>query len=211
MSITLETYLAYVGTVLIFFAHPPGPGQLLFMAHSLKAGVGKAVPVIAGNHSANVIQMLLAGFGLAGAIAASAEVFVVVKWLGVVYLLWLGVRTVLRAGGGPSAGRDERGSSLFRQGFVTAAANPYAVLFFAALFPQFLDPGAALLPQIAVFGATYLAIDAVILVAMGASAARISRKIGGRAMTVIDRVSGALMIGAAVLLATRDLSPGQTR
>ncbi len=96
MIISVEIYFAYVATVLVFFAHPPGPGQLLYMAYSMKLGVRNALPVIVGNHIANIIQMLLAGFGLVGVVAASANLFVIVKWLGVGYLLWLGLSMMRR-------------------------------------------------------------------------------------------------------------------
>ena len=205
MIIPVETYLAYVATVLIFFAHPPGPGQLLFMARSMKLGVRNALPVIAGNHGANIIQMLLAGFGLVGAVAASADLFDIVKWLGVGYLLWLGFAMMRRGGASRRSGQADRGSSLNRQGFVTAAANPYAVMFFAALFPLFLNPDAPLGPQTLVLGVTYLAIDGLILLAMGASASKILSLLGDHAMSLINRVSGALMIVAAALLALRGI------
>ena len=211
MIMSIEVYLAYVATVLVFFAHPPGPGQLLFMAHSTKLGVRGALPVIVGNHTANIIQMFLAGFGLVGAVAASAELFVLVKWLGVAYLVWLGMKTIRRGGSGTRSGQANQNSSLIRQGFVTAAANPFAVMFFAALFPQFLNPEAPLVPQIAVLGATYLAIDGVILLVMGASASRIFSLLGDRATLLMNRVSGALMIGAALLLALRGVEPTTDR
>ncbi len=207
MIVPLENYLAYVATVLIFFAHPPGPGQLLFMAHSIRLGVRKALPVVAGNHTANIIQMCLAGFGLAGAIATSADLFVVVKWLGVGYLLWLGVSIMCTGGARRSSVSAEKSSSLVKQGFTTAAANPYAVMFFAALFPQFLNPEAPLSPQIIILGATYLAIDGTILLAMGASASKVMLQFGDRAMALINRFAGVLMIGAALVLATRDVVP----
>ncbi len=71
---SLETYLAYLATVLVFFARPPGPSQLLFMAHSMQRGVKRSVPVMAGDLSANTIQILIAGFGLA-AIATSSALY----------------------------------------------------------------------------------------------------------------------------------------
>ncbi len=94
---------------------------------------------------------------------------------------------------------------------MTAAANPYAVAFFAALFPQFLKPDAPLVPQIVVLGATYLVIDGIILLTMGASATKILSYLGAHAGMLITRVSGALMILAAALLAMRDIEPGTNR
>ncbi len=205
MIISMHTYLAYVATVLIFFAHPPGPGQILFMAHSTKLGLRGALPVVIGNHSANIIQMLLAGFGLAGVIATSADLFVIVKWIGVIYLLWLGLSMIL--GASNSRSKISRNRSLVRQGFVTAAANPFAVMFFAALFPQFLNPEAPLGPQILVLGATYLVIDGIILFAMGASASKIFAFFGGINSALLNRVSGALMVLAAMVLAIRSSEP----
>lgn len=211
MIVSLETYFAYIAVVLIFFAHPPGPGQLLFMAHAMKAGVRNSLPVIIGNHMANVIQMFLAGFGLIGIVAASADFFVIVKWLGVMYLLWLGVVMLRGKESDQLSSQKNNSTSLIRQGFVTAVANPYAVMFFAALFPQFLNPEAALGPQIAVLGATYLVIDGLILLAMGASSSKILSLIGDHAIIRLNRVSGVLMIVAALLLAMRDVDTKTTQ
>ena len=204
-----ETYLLYLATVLVFFAHPPGPSQLLFVVGSLRHGARRALPIMAGDLSANALQILAAGFGLVGLITLSAEAFAAVKWFGMAYLVWMGVRIVR------SAGHDRAGATapdrrrLFRQGFLTSAANPYAVVFFAALFPQFIDPAHALAPQIAVLGATYLAIDGAILLAMGAAAARLASALGGGFGRWMGRVSGATLIGTAVLIGLRDAEPAR--
>lgn len=80
-------------------------------------------------------------------------------------------------------------------------------MFFAALFPQFLNLDAPLGPQIAVLGATYLAIDGVILLLMGASASKVLSMLGDRALSFMNRMSGVLMITAALLLALRGIEP----
>ncbi|MEO1773329.1 MAG: LysE family translocator [Pseudomonadota bacterium] len=199
---TYETYLLYLGTVLIFFAHPPGPSQLLYIAGSLRHGPTRALPIVAGDLSANTLQILAAGFGLAGLIATSATAFAVVKWLGVAYLVYVGIKIMRDAGRGgqmapPAPGR------LFRQGFLTSAANPYAVIFFAALFPQFLDPTQPLLAQIAILGVTYLVIDGTLLLLMGGAAARLSRLLGSRFERWLGRLSGGALILTAGALALR--------
>ncbi len=200
---TPETYLAYLATVLVFFAHPPGPSQMLFVAGSMRHGLRSALPIMAGDLSANALQIVAAGFGLAGAIAASATAFGVVKWLGIAYLVWVGLRIILDAGrfSGPRAA--PRTGELFRRGFMTSAANPYAVVFFAALFPQFLDPAMPLMPQIVVLGVTYLAIDGTILLLMGGAAERLSRALGGQFERWLGFVSGLGLIAAAGALALR--------
>lgn len=205
---SLEVYIAYLATVLLFFAHPPGPSQMLFVAHSMRHGVKRSLPTMAGDLSANSLQIAIAGFGLAGLIHLSAAFFAAVKWVGVLYLVWIGIRIMRsswRTGSGAPA--NPQGSAFFRQGFITSAANPYAVVFFAALFPQFIDPAGPLALQIAVLGATYLVIDGAILLAMGMAAHRLVRALGGAFARWLGVVSGFFLIIAAVLLASRDVVP----
>ena len=201
---TLETYLAYLATVAVFFATPPGPSQILMMSNSLRHGLKRSLSTAAGDLTANSLQMTAAAFGLASAIAASADLLTVIKWLGVAYLVWVGVRTFCAAPAplDRAAAAVPRGR-LFRQGFLTSAANPKAVFFFAALFPQFIDPAAAILPQLLILGGTYLLVDGVILCLMGGAADRL---MGGlRARTrLLNRVSGGMMIAAAGLLGLKD-------
>ncbi len=199
---TLETYLLYLATVLIFFAHPPGPSQLLYIAGSLRHGPRRALPIVAGDLSANSLQILAAGFGLAGLIATSATAFSIVKWLGVAYLIYVGLR-ILRDAGRAREAQPPAAGRLFRQGFMTSAANPYAVIFFAALFPQFLNPAQPLLPQIAILGTTYIVIDGALLLLMGGAAARLSRLLGGAFERWLGRLSGVALIVTAGLLALR--------
>lgn len=200
---TLETYLIYLATVLVFFAHPPGPSQILFMAGSMQHGPRRAIPIMAGDLSANAIQIMIAGFGLVGLVALSAGFFTAVKWAGIAYLVYLGLRMILTARTAPGTPVAPKRAALFRQGFVTSAANPYAVVFFAALFPQFIDPGVAVAPQVTILGLTYLVIDGVILILMGATAARLFTLLGSRFSRWSGIVSGTGLLIAAGLLALR--------
>jgi homoserine/homoserine lactone efflux protein len=207
---TLETYLLYLATVLVFFAHPPGPSQILFMAGSMQHGVRRAVPILAGDLSANAIQIMIAGFGLMGLVALSAGFFTAVKWAGIVYLVYLGLRMILTARAATGTPTAPRGTALFRRGFITSAANPYAVVFFAALFPQFIDPGLSIAPQVAILGLTYLVIDGAILILMGAGAARMFTLLGSGFARWTGIVSGLGLLSAAALLALRG-EPEATR
>jgi len=204
-----ETYLLYLAAVAVFFATPPDTSQLLIVSNAMKHGLRRSLWVIAGDLSANTFQMTAAAFGLAAAIATSAQAFGWIKWLGVAYLLWIGLRLMLsRAALGPgAAARSARRTRLFRMGFVTSMTNPFAVVFFAALFPQFIDPGAAVLPQLVILGATYLFVDGLTLVLWGWAGARVAARLSNLSMAGINRISGGLMIGAAALLGFRDIAP----
>jgi threonine/homoserine/homoserine lactone efflux protein len=201
-----DGWLAFVGMVLVLMA-TPGPSQVLMLSTSLSHGFPRALATAAGDLSANVLQMLAAGLGLAGVLAAAPGALAAVTWLGAAWLLWLAWRQWRAAGRRPAA----RGAAavvpasdlggLYARGFVTSATNPKAVVFFAALFPLFLIDGASVAGQLAVLGATYLVLDAAFLAAYGATARMIVRhRVPGRAAG-FERAA-ALMLGlAAILLA----------
>ena len=82
-------------------------------------------------------------------------------------------------------------------------------MFFAALFPQFIDPAVSTFPQLAILGGTYLLVDGIILLARGWLAARVAARIPTHAFGLTNRICGTLMLGAAVFLAGKDLEPQQ--
>ena len=205
---SIETYLIYLGVLAAFFLTPPDTSQLLIISNSLRHGLRRSVATITGDLSANALQMTAAAFGLTAIIAASADAIWIIKWVGVAYLAWIGVRLMITRGGAvePGAAREARTSVLFRQGFLTSSANPYAVVFFGALFPQFIDPAQAVLPQLLILGVTYLLVDGAVLLLWGWTATRTLGRLRALSGVWVNRMSGALMVVAAALLASRDLS-----
>lgn len=202
---TAETWLLYVGTVLVFMS-TPGPSHLLMLSVSMSNGFRRSLATAAGDLSANAIQIVLAGMGLAAVVIASRYGFTVIKWGGVLYLVWIGVRQILASFRGRVVEEEHAPATpgqLWLRGFITSAANPKAVVFFAALFPQFLDPSHALAPQIALLGVTYIAIDGAFLASYGKGAGWIAGKLRGRHKAWIERAAGAGLIAAAVLLGLR--------
>ena len=207
----LETYLIYLAAVAVFFATPPDTSQLLIISNSARHGLRRSVFTIAGDLTANCIQMTAAAFGLAAIIAASASAFLWIKWLGVAYLVWIGVQLIVAKdqGGKVPTHTSNQSFRLFRQGFVTSMANPFAVVFFGALFPQFIDPVLPVLPQLLILGATYLVVDGATLLLWGWMGQRAARMLKGRSFSLINKICGSLMIAAAALLASKDFQPQQ--
>ena len=205
----LETYLLYLAAVAVFFASPPDTSQLLIISNSLRHGIGRSAYTIAGDLTANAVQMTAAAFGLAAIIATSAAAFSLIKWLGVAYLAWIGLQLIVSKDRetGPAAANTQSASRLFRQGFVTSLANPFAVVFFGALFPQFIDPAAPILPQLLIMGATYIVIDGAILLLWGFAATRLAASVASLSFGTLNKICGGLMVGAAALLASKDLQP----
>lgn len=198
---SIDLWLVYVTTVFLLMC-TPGPSQLLMLSNSIANGWRKSMATAAGDLSANLLQMLAAGLGLAAIIVASQHALTIIKWCGVAYLTWLGLRMILNAGkaGGAMRGRPMPVRKLWMQGFLTSAANPKAVVFFAALFPLFIAPGEAFWPQFAVLSATYLVMDGIFLSIYGASASWLAARIKGKARAWLDRIGGGFMIGAAIML-----------
>ena len=201
---TLETWLFYVAAVAAMMS-TPGPSQLLMLSNSLAHGFRRSLSTAAGDLTANFFQMLLAGLGLAALIATFENALTVIKWAGVLYLLYLGTRMLLGKNGGGEREAANRASlrRLWLQGFVTSASNPKAVVFFAALFPQFISGDAPFWPQFAILSATYIAMDGFMLTLYGGGAGWIGDRVKGAARERLHKIGGGLMIGAAVLLGMR--------
>ncbi len=204
----IDLWLLYLGTVLVFMV-APGPSHLLMLSVSLSQGFKRATATAAGDLSANTLQMLLAGFGLATIVTHSQTGLTIIKWLGVAYLIWMGIRQLLAtrtANNEQKKIRPRSATRLWLLGFLTSAANPKAVIFFAALFPQFLDASMPLAPQLLVLGLTYLIIDGCFLCAYGAAASVISQRLNRSGQQWAQRFSGVSLIGAALVLASRSIS-----
>ena len=202
---TLNTWVLYIGTLFVFMA-TPGPSHLLMLSVSMANGFRRSLATASGDLTANAIQIALAGTGLAAIVTVSRYGFAIVKWAGVAYLVWIGVRQILASFKNTTGSERTATSSpgqLWLRGFVTSAANPKAVVFFAALFPQFIDPTATLLPQILILGGTYLVIDGLFLSAYGKGAAWIAARLRTRYRPWLDRAAGGGLIAAAVLLGMR--------
>ena len=117
----METYLIYLAAVAVFFATPPDTSQLLIISNSVRHGLRRSAYTIAGDLTANSLQMTGAAFGLAAIIATSASAFIWIKWLGVAYLVWIGVQLIFSRDQPDDVTASKSGQSfrLFRQGFVT--------------------------------------------------------------------------------------------
>lgn len=151
---TLDTLALFAAAAMIFAA-VPGPAVFYIVTRSISQGRRAGAMSAAAVASGGLVHVLAATVGLSALLASSAVAFSVVKYLGAAYLLYLGVRTLLRGRSGPDelGMTDERPSRVFRQGVVVSILNPKTALFFLAFLPQFVDPsrGSATL-QLAILG-----------------------------------------------------------
>jgi len=162
--VTTTTYLLYLAAVLLLIV-TPGPTMLMTLANSVNHGPWRALAALCGSLTAAFAMMILSALGLGAVLAASEAAFTGLKVAGAAYLIWLGVRT-FRSGAGVAPGPDpgpRRNGSLYLQGLLVGASNPKALLFFAAFFPQFINPAAPFVPQFLLLSLTFIVGDFVIL------------------------------------------------
>ena len=187
----------------ILIAVSPGPGAALSMSAGLRHGQFGAFPAIFGLQAALLIQLAIVGMGLGAVLAASATAFAVVKFAGAAYLVWLGVQKWRRAGSDDVAQGKALRSGLFRQGLLVNLTNPKAIVFMAALTPQFIDPNRPQLPQFLIIALTMCVTDTIVMSGYALLASRLGAWLhDARARRAQDRFFGGLFIGAGALLAT---------
>ena len=198
---SLEIYILYAATVAALMS-TPGPSHLLMLSNSIAHGFKRSLATAAGDLTANMLQMLFAGFGLAALLMQFENALFYIKWAGVLYLAFMGFQIIF-AKGEKAGGKEPQKASrkkLWIQGFITSASNPKAVIFFAALFPQFISASAPFWPQFLILSATYLAMDAFMLVLYGAGADWIAARVTPHMQGRLKKIGGGFMVGAAVLL-----------
>ena len=151
------TYGLFVAAALLLLI-VPGPAVLYVVARSVEGGRLAGLVSVLGVELGTLTHVAFATAGLSAIVASSATAFGVVKWLGVAYLVWLGLQRLLfREGGGeaPAAEREGRLARVFAQSVLVQVLNPKVALFFLAFLPQFVDPSrGAAWSQVLVFGAT---------------------------------------------------------
>ena len=190
----------------------PGPDAMYILGRSVTQGARAGILSGLGTMAGLVTHITAAALGLSAILAASAHAFTVVKWAGVAYLLYLGVRTFFDKSGFAApdgqSGKRRSAQALFWQGMLTNLLNPKVALFFLAFLPQFVDPAAQ--SKVAAFfflGAFVLAIGLVWKMTLALLSARITRALrNSRGFSrFAHRVMGVLLVGLGLRLAQQKL------
>lgn len=191
----------------------PGANQLLGLRNAYREGPRVALVAVGGRLAAFAVMIVLVSAGLGTLLVQSERLFTAIKWIGVAYLLYLGVQTLRsswraepRADGGATmrAGSSARGVwALSREEFVVAGTNPKAVLLFAALLPQFVSGPGPLTGGLLTVGVAYLAVEFAVAVGYAVVGAHLRRaSVSARVDRGIQRTTGVCLIGFAAYFAT---------
>jgi homoserine/homoserine lactone efflux protein len=184
----------------------PGAGAVAAMSAGLAHGFRRGYVITFGLIVGIWTQVLVVAVGLGALIAASSLAFAVVKWLGVAYLVWLGIQQwrapALPVGAGSDTPARYQPRQLFLRGWMVNAVNPKGTIFLLAVVPQFLDLSRALAPQYAVIAATLAFTDLIVMAGYAALAARVLRLLQSPVqIRLLNRVFGSLFVAAGALLA----------
>ena len=194
----------------ILLAVTPGPGIAYVVARTAAGGRSEGLASCLGTCLGGLLHVLAAAFGLSVLIAQSALAFNLLKYLGAAYLVYLGIRMWLRqeptAAVATMAPQGARRALV--EGIVVEALNVKTALFFLAFLPQFVDPGAALVPQLVLLGSRCVALNTFVDVVAVFAAHRLLRSEAARAARarMMTRMSGVTMmgLGAFLVLARRE-------
>jgi threonine/homoserine/homoserine lactone efflux protein len=181
----------------------PGPTVLLALSNGTRFGLKVAFLGMLGAVTADVTLVTMVGFGLGALLLASEALFLTVKWVGVIYLAYVGF-SLIRA---DSVTGEESGllsdvpepsrAAAFSKSFVVAMSNPKYYLFMSAFLPQFVDPTLPQFPQYALLGAIIAVIDIAVMFAYALLGFRAVRIFSRSGVLWLNRLSGGALLALA--------------
>jgi threonine/homoserine/homoserine lactone efflux protein len=200
-----ETLLVFSIVALIGIA-TPGPTVLLALSNGSRLGVRASLPGMLGAVLSDLVLIFAVALGLGALLAASEFWFSAVKWVGVAYLAWLGLR-LLRSRGelslpaeSAASGRPSARAVFFRS-FLVAVTNPKGYLFFSAFLPQFVDAAQPQAPQYLALALTFAALDFGVMLGYAIAGAQAIRLLRQRGALWLERVCGGALLALAASLA----------
>ncbi|MRI33231.1 homoserine/homoserine lactone efflux protein [Endozoicomonas sp. OPT23] len=194
-----NTWLAFLAaTALISIT--PGAGAVNTMSTAIKFGFVKTLPSIMGLQVGLIIYLLIVAAGLGAILAASEQLFNVIKWFGVGYLVYLGIMKWKESELSKGSCRNQSKRKSFASAVVVNLTNPKAIVFLAAFLPQFVQPDLPLWPQYLIMGVTMIVIDILVMLGYSSLALRITPALS-RHEKLQSRVFGSMFIACGGLLA----------
>ncbi|WP_108062285.1 LysE family transporter [Poseidonibacter lekithochrous] len=184
----------------------PGAGAVVSMNYGIKYGLKKSYSAIFGLQAGLLAQTFIVVIGLGAIIAKSVLVFNIVKWVGVAYLVYLGLSKIFEKV--ELVEQSEQIKSYdAKKAFLTATfinlTNPKATVFLVAFIPQFLNPNESLWLQFTIIGLTLCVVDIFVMTGYSSMASKLKFLIKDvKAMKIQNRITGMFLILAAVFMST---------
>ena len=202
----INDYLIYV-TLALTITLMPGPAVTLTIRNSLRYGYKVAIANIFGNFTAMVLLAVISAFGLGAVIIASSTLFSAVKMCGCIYLVYLGIRvwrtqpTQIDMQYQVPSKNKKVIASVFKEGFGVGISNPKAIVFFTALFPQFIDPSRAFIPQFLTLIITIEGISCCVLLGYALLSVVVAPYLSkDKSMKIFNKITGSAFIAFGIAL-----------
>jgi len=203
--VDLTVWITYLVATFIL-SLSPGPGVFSSISSGLHHGFRLGLWNGVGMQVANMILVAIVSLGLGAILLASETLFAAVKWLGVAYLIYLGIVTWRAPPRGFEEDRDDDSDTVrgvFMRGFFVNLTNPKGIIFFAAILPQFIDVARPQTQQYLILAATTFAVDLVVMMGYTALAANVLRVMRDPArLRWVNRGLGGAFIAAGIALAS---------
>jgi threonine/homoserine/homoserine lactone efflux protein len=197
-------FFAFVAAT-IFLGLTPGPNMSLIIANTLSGGLRAGLLTLAGTTTGLALLTLVATLGMSSLMVLMADWFDVVRWVGAVYLIFLGLRQLrgwwLRRGSAAPLPPPHPGAA-YAHGFIVSISNPKVLLFLGAFFPQFVDPAADPVLQLAILAVTFLLVLLIVDILYTVALARARSVFDQRRLVVMDGIAGGLLVVGGLVLAT---------
>lgn len=181
----------------------PGPIVTLVIANSLAQGTSAGAANVLGTVCGNMVLFAIGGLGMTWVLTALSNWFDVLRFAGAAYLIYLGIRQwFARPEGLENQKAAKAGRSLFLQGAVVAITNPKTIVFYAAFFPQFMDPSLPAGAQLLALSTTFLVVAGLLDLTYAFLAGRLRPWLTGEKRGRIrNRVTAVLLMGTGAALA----------
>ena len=200
-----DLYLAFVVATVIALV-VPGPTILLVVSYALARGRNVTLALVSGVILGDLIAMSVTLAGLGIVLAASVSAFTMMKWAGALYLAWMGIGMIRKAGTitAELQAVGQRGSgTAFRDGFIVTLLNPKSIGFFIAFVPQFIDSANPVVPQFLIMIVTFVGLGGINVLAYALLAARLRHKVTRPgALAWLQRAGGGVLICLAAFTLT---------
>ena len=192
-------YLLFL-QIVFFLCITPGTPRVVIVTYAINYGLRRSAITAFGDISANTIQMIIIAFGIGAIIVANLEILNYVKWIGIVYLLYLAfdLRKSSKNINFKQNLSSKSNLSLYRDGFMVAFFSPKAWVFFGAMFPQFLSLDGDFKIQLLILIISYVVIDFSTLILYGFVAKKIVMWLKTNPKTINTISACALLIIAIV-------------
>jgi threonine/homoserine/homoserine lactone efflux protein len=211
-SMSSAVLAAYIATC-VLLAVTPGPNMALIISATLSGGLAGGLATLMGTLTGLTVLVTIATLGMTSVMVLMAEWFDVIRWLGAIYLIILGVRQVWgwwrsrHLSAAVSAmhvtpSRRLSAGSRYLQGVLVSLSNPKVLLFLGAFFPQFLDPALPPGPQLVVLAALFVVVLTAVDISYTIVIARARDRIDLARLRLLDAFSGALLMAGGLVLAT---------